>query len=106
MKQISEEQVEKLLHDLPKKQLIQFAISCMDRTIVLYKQMEELKGKHPPSQRYESISPIVDFIRNDLYSADKKEIRAQIRKCNDNKWLSFPKRSVSHQTLVANYYHI
>ena len=82
MKQISEEQVEKLLHDLPKKQLIQFVIFCMDRTIVLYKQMEELKGKLPPSQRYESISPIVDFIRNDIYSADEKEIRAQIRKCN------------------------
>lgn len=81
-KNITEKQVEELLKTLPKKQLIQFGISCVERNIGLYKTMEEKIGKLPKSKSYEALVAIVDFIKNDIYSADKTKIKGELKKCD------------------------
>ena len=44
---MTEKQIESLLKNLSKQQLILFGIACVERNIPLYKAMEDCKGKLP-----------------------------------------------------------
>lgn len=77
-----EKKIEDSLKTLSKEQLMKFGLSCIERNLWLYKSMEEEAGKLPKSKSYEVVAGIVDFIRNNIESANKTEIRAQIKKCD------------------------
>lgn len=79
---MTEKEIKTILLSLSKRQLMQFALSCIDRTIGLYKQMEEYIGKLPESKNYNSVISILEFVRNDIYSASKEEVKVRIKKCN------------------------
>jgi len=59
---------------------MQFGILCVERHIGLYKKMEQKIGRLPKSKNYEALVSIVDFIKNDISSGDKGQIKAQQKK--------------------------
>lgn len=109
---MNEKQIKKLLEILSKEQLISFGLSCVDRTIHLYQEMEESLGKLPKSKNYDAIISILDFVKKDIQFADKRKINAQIRKCenileylddSDEAW--FPILYIGESIIsIMNYY--
>lgn len=82
-KKVTEKDIENLLKDLSKKQLIQFAVSCIERVVYIYEMIEKRKVEYPDNKGYNSICSILSFIKEDIAFFNEDEIVMHIYICNE-----------------------